>query len=339
MRSSTVPFIGELHTRDSAMFEQALSAQIAPLRFVASSEQFFGRFRWVQAKQMHVGRATNGQVRAHSISRSVADPRFVFCLQVSGRGTIEQQGRQAEIRQGEVSLYRADAPYELVFPEAGERVGIAVSADALGIAPARLDRLAGTVLDAASPLISSVAQSIIDYECTLHRVSGAHRTPLLDLIVSALRATVAGLSEEAPPNPRTRLYEHAVSYIEDSLDDPGLSPATVSKALFVSPRSLQQAFAESGRGVARLIRERLLERAVRELTDPTFTHLPISEIARRAGFSSASHFADLVRRRFGEPPSEIRGGIGNADRINTETDAPVAKTATDISLSSSTRID
>lgn len=337
MRGSAAPAIGELRTRDSAMFEQALSTQIAPLRFVASSERFFGTFRWVQAKQVHVGRATNGQVRAHSASRSAADPRFVFCLQVSGSGTIEQQGRQAEIRRGEVSLYRADAPYELAFPEAGERVGIAVSADALGIAPARLDRLTGTVLDTASPLIGTVAQSIVDYECTLHRVSVAQRSSLLDLIVSALRTTVAGLPDEAPPNPRTRLYEQAVSYIDESLDDPLLSPATVAKALFVSPRSLQQAFAESGTGVARLIRERLLEQAARELTDPRLTHLPISEIARRAGFASASHFAELVRRRFGELPGELRGGIGSSDRTNTETGTTDTDTETGIGTSSGLR--
>ncbi len=307
MRGSIAPVTGELRTRDGARFEQAISAQIAPLKFVSSADLFFGKFRWAQDQQLHVGRATNGQVRANSLGASrAACTRFVFCFQVTGRGTIEQHGRRAEIAENQVSVYRSDTPYELAFPVAGERVGIAISADALGVAMARLDRLTGTRIDEGSPLISTVSRSIIEYERTLHLVPAAHRGQVLDLIVNALKAAVVALPGEERRDPRSELFERASAHIEKHLDDPTLSPPSVAKALFVSPRSLQQAFAASETGVARMIRERRLERAVRELADPTLTHLPIGEIAMRSGFTSASYFAELVRQRLGVLPRDLR---------------------------------
>lgn len=307
MRSSAAPVLGELRTRDGARFEQAISAQIAPLKFVSSADLFFGKFRWAQDQQLHVGRATNGQVRANSVGAPFSESaRFVFCFQVTGRGTIEQHGRRTEIAEEQVSLYRSDIPYELAFPVAGERVGIAISADALGVAAARLDRLTGTRIDEDSPLVRTVSRSIIEYERTLHLVSAAHRGHVLDLIVHSLRAAVSALPDEEHRSPRSELFERASALIESGLDDPSLCPSIVAKALFVSPRSLQQAFAASGTGVARMIRERRLDRAVRELSDPSLSHLNISEIAQRSGFTSASHFAELVRQRLGVLPRTLR---------------------------------
>mgnify|MGYP001033075520 FL=1 len=307
MAAAARAIVGELRTRDSACFEQAISTKIAPIRFVSSATGFFGKFRWAQQRELHIGRATNGEVRANSLGAAGQDPpRFVFCVQVSGRGTIEQAGRRAEIGSGQVSLYRSDAPYELVFPTAGERVGIAIPAPMLGAPVRALDRLTGTRLDASDPLLATVAHSIIAYEGALHTVPEARRRHVIDLIVGGLRATIASLDDGGRPDPRDELFRRAAECIEERLDDPGLGPRAVAEALFVSTRSLQQAFTGSGTGVAQLIRERRLERAARDLADPALSHVPIADIAQRWCFGSASHFSELVRIRFGASPRELR---------------------------------
>ncbi|XPP25819.1 MAG: helix-turn-helix domain-containing protein [Leucobacter sp.] len=309
MKAAVPPSVGELRTRDSASFEHAISTMIAPLKFVSSTELFYGKFRWVQQHRVHVGRATNGEVRANSLGERPSEPaRFVFCLQVAGSGTVEQGGRRAEIGAGQVSLYRSDAPYELTFPAPGERVGIALPAAELGVSAGRLDRLTGTRLNADDPLLSTVAHSIIEYERALHAVAPRQRRHVLDLIVGALRATVASMPDPERADPRDELFRRATTYIEDRLGDSELSPQRVAEALFVSTRSLQQAFVASGAGVAGLIRERRLERAAQDLGDPEQAHVSIGDIALRWGFASASHFAELVRRRFGVSPSALRPG-------------------------------
>jgi len=301
--------VGELRTRDSASFERAISTQIAPIRFVSSGSGFFGKFRWVRQQGLHIGRTTNGEVRANSLGETGREPsRFVFCVQVSGRGTIEQAGRRAEIGSGQVSLYRSDSPHELVFPAAGERVGIAIPAPMLGVPARALDRLTGTRLDVSDPLLATVARSIIAYEGALYAVPEERRGHVIDLIVGGLRAVVASLDGSDRPDPRDELFRRAAEYIEEHLDDPGLDPRLVAEALFVSTRTLQQAFTGSGTGVAQLIRERRLERASRDLADPALSHVPISDIARRWCFDSASHFARLMRLRFGASPRMLRAG-------------------------------
>lgn len=307
MAGATRTSVGELRTRDSASFEQAISTKIAPIRFVSSTVGFFGRFRWAQRHGLHIGRATNGEVRANSLGESAHEtPRFVFCVQVSGRGTVEQDGRRAEVGAGQVTLYRSNAPYELVFPAPGERVGVAIPAAALGVAPRSLERLTGTRLDTSDPLLAAVVQSIITYENTLHAVPEAQRRHVFDLIVGGLRASLGALEERGRPDPRDELFRRAAELVEERLDDPSLGPRTVAEALFVSTRSLQQAFAASGCGVAQFIRERRLERAAGDLADPALSHVPIGDIAQRWCFGSPSHFAELVRARFGVSPRDLR---------------------------------
>lgn len=52
-----------------------------------------------------------------------------------------------------------------------------------------------------------------------------------------------------------------------------------------------------------------LERAARQLRDPQFTNVSVSEIAWRCGFTDSSHFARRFCQRYGTPPREYRRGV------------------------------
>ena len=49
--------------------------------------------------------------------------------------------------------------------------------------------------------------------------------------------------------------------------------------------------------------------AMRMLTSPLFKRVTTSEIGRRAGFLSASHFARVMRNRFGRTPLQLRRAV------------------------------
>jgi AraC-like DNA-binding protein len=51
---------------------------------------------------------------------------------------------------------------------------------------------------------------------------------------------------------------------------------------------------------------------VRMLESPLFRKLSVVEIAHRAGFSDASHFARVVRNRTGRTPTQLRSVPGVA---------------------------
>jgi AraC-like DNA-binding protein len=98
----------------------------------------------------------------------------------------------------------------------------------------------------------------------------------------------------------------AKAYIASHLADPGLCVDVVARAVGVTPRHLNRAFAAEQTTVAQYILSRRLERAKAELATPAFEGFRVADIAFRWGFASQAHFSRLFRARFGCSPSQVR---------------------------------
>ena len=85
-----------------------------------------------------------------------------------------------------------------------------------------------------------------------------------------------------------------------------LLPEDLCRAFGISRRLLYELFELQG-GVARVIQQRRLERALWLLADPVHQRLRIAEVAARCGFTSESHFSHAFRRAFGMTPRHARG--------------------------------
>jgi AraC-like DNA-binding protein len=75
----------------------------------------------------------------------------------------------------------------------------------------------------------------------------------------------------------------------------------------VSARYVRMLFEADGLSVTEFVREERLKRARAMLLSPRFADRRISEIAYQAGFNDVSYFNRCFRRRFGQPPSALRG--------------------------------
>ncbi len=95
-------------------------------------------------------------------------------------------------------------------------------------------------------------------------------------------------------------------FIDRRLTDPGLSATRVASGIGVSDRQLSRIFAEQGTSVPQYILGRRLAQAHRMLSDATHIGLPTSEIARRCGLGSPSHFARAFKQRYGIRPADLR---------------------------------
>ncbi len=95
----------------------------------------------------------------------------------------------------------------------------------------------------------------------------------------------------------------AMARIEAHLDSPE-SAANVAQYLGVSPRRLEQLFhAALGLTPAAYALSLRLQAARRMITD---TRHPLTDVALRCGFSSASSLSRAFRRQYGMPPSRLR---------------------------------
>lgn len=92
------------------------------------------------------------------------------------------------------------------------------------------------------------------------------------------------------------------NYVETHLADDALSPAMLCEAFDVSRTTLYRLFEDEG-GVGRYIRNRRLDHCFVELTGPQRTRGRVSAVAQQWGFSDATAFNRLFKKRFGIPPS------------------------------------
>jgi acetamidase/formamidase/AraC-like DNA-binding protein len=151
-----------------------------------------------------------------------------------------------------------------------------------------LDTTARTLENLSDVEWTTIAQSLVDFLLTL-----AHRLapPTPDLNHSATQAA---------------LLHRICQTIERRLDDPDLTPAGVAQTEGISERYLQKLFEGVGDNFTHYVRERRLQRAWADLSNPAEAHRSISEIAYRYGFSDSAHFSRTFRHRFGLPPREFR---------------------------------
>ncbi|MEM7491350.1 MAG: helix-turn-helix domain-containing protein, partial [Pseudomonadota bacterium] len=85
--------------------------------------------------------------------------------------------------------------------------------------------------------------------------------------------------------------------------DPDLSAAPLAAAFGLDPRRLHALFEGTGRSVGARIEAARLAAAARLLEE---TDLPVSQVARRAGFRDPAYLSRVFRRRHGASPRDWR---------------------------------
>lgn len=101
------------------------------------------------------------------------------------------------------------------------------------------------------------------------------------------------------------LFAAALRLVEVHLANPDLGPDMLAGLMSCSRATLYRCFAERGRGIADVIRERRLHRA-HHLIETAPRHIGIAEIALRCGYADPAHFSRAFRQEYGTSPSEMR---------------------------------
>ncbi|MGA7804785.1 acetamidase/formamidase family protein, partial [Bradyrhizobium sp.] len=161
----------------------------------------------------------------------------------------------------------------------------------------------GGFADVVSRLLESTAR-------TLESLSDVEWTTIAQSLVD-LHVTLAHRHSAATPDVGSSANQAAILHricqaIERRLDDPALAPVRLAQAEGISERYLQKLFEGVGDNFTHYVRERRLQRAWADLSNPTEAHHSISEIAYRYGFADSAHFSRSFRHRFGLSPREFR---------------------------------
>jgi AraC-like DNA-binding protein len=243
---------------------------------------------------------------------------YLLTLQVAGHAEIDQDGRRALLRPGDLAFYDSTRPVTVLsgagyrgvclrFPRALTRT----SPDTLGALTATTIRgdqgLAPVVAGALHGLRRSLARTQpirAALDATRHTVALAHAMIGAELEVRGVR----------PLDPRRALRERVERYIDRHLGDADLSPARIAAAHHVSLRLLHSLFEDAETTVAATVRARRLERCLTDLADPWLADVPVSAVATRWGIVNPSRFAQLCKQATGLTPAQYRRAQLSAPR-------------------------
>jgi AraC family transcriptional regulator, positive regulator of tynA and feaB len=270
-----------------AEFERGALAEISILRFQNSPMQVLGAKR-------HIAKAETDE--------------FLFCRQVHGALSFEQDGRDVRLKAGDMTLIDPMLPYIGRFETDSKLLVIKIPRRLLEIRTGKLQALTAVGMardDAECGLTSSFLATLPEYTRKLSPT--AHemlREQALDLIALCL----AKAADERPrlSSGRSVILLNIRAAVEARLADPNLDVKTIAEAVGVSVRYANALLAFENTSLRRLIQTRRLMRCQKALEDPLQSARTVSEIAYSWGFSDMTHFGRVFKKEQGILPREYR---------------------------------
>ncbi|HEX6358396.1 helix-turn-helix domain-containing protein [Actinophytocola sp.] len=250
-----------------------------------------------------VVRRTRAAVRA-----APGDP-YKICVQVRGRATVHQDGREVVLEPGQMAIYDTGRPYDLRLERQWSCAVLAFPRNALGL-PEHLITAsmahAYQLADGPGAVLADFVRSAVRRQGSIPATAASRLGEAgLHLIAGTLSETSAtSCADEAADALRLQI----LAYVRTHLADPDLSHARVAAAHHMAGRTLHRLFEHEPCTVTDYIRTQRLEAVHRDLTDPLLRNRSIATLASRWGFTDQAHFTRAFRARYGTAPSHARRG-------------------------------
>jgi AraC-like DNA-binding protein len=242
------------------------------------------------------------------VARTTA-PMLFLQVQIEGRSSHVQNGREAHLVPGDFTLLDNTRPYHshcygqtailvvgLPQPAMRQHLGCAE-----GVGGVRIPGASG-----ANALVSKYLKVLWDQCHSGLEVAAAHH--LVSALMHLVSSSYAALPSAWPRPTESRLSARlrAIRFIEAHLGDCDLTPQKVAAACGMTPRHLHRVFSDLDQTVGCYILRRRLEECARLLTTALHSGRTVGAIAMDCGFNSVNNFAKVFREHYGVTPTEYR---------------------------------
>nr|WP_236570236.1 helix-turn-helix domain-containing protein [Streptomyces mexicanus] len=230
-------------------------------------------------------------------------------VQMSGTATFIQDGRRAEVGEGDLVVYDTSRPYSFDYPRRFTSHVFQLPRRVLGVADSDIRQVTGNAIGIGDgfgamllPFLANLASCANGYSPAVADRLAGHVVDLLATLIAERSHPGGTDADTARSHLLTRVREH----INRNLGDPDLSPESIARTHRISVRYLHRLFQGEGTTVGRLIQQRRLEECGRELARRGRTTPTVSAVAQRWGFVNPAHFSRAFRAAYGVSPREWR---------------------------------
>jgi AraC-like DNA-binding protein len=295
-------------------FHAAVCDTFVPLEAQTSdAPNFAGRITHSQFGPVHVAEVEAAPHVIRRTSRLVRrpDPDFYkLSLQLEGSSVLAQDGRDAALGPGDLTLYDTTRPYGLRFDAPFRMIVVMFRRSLLRVPEASVRQMTAQRIGGDHGLGMLIGPFLSGLARQPDRCADKAGINLADAVLDMLAAALADeLGNSATPLPGPRqvaLLSRIKSHIEERLADPDLDSVSIAAAHHISARYLRKLFEAEGDSVGRWIRSRRLEHCRHDLTRPDLADHPVSAVAARWCLTDPAHFSRLFKATYGQSPREYR---------------------------------
>jgi AraC family transcriptional regulator, positive regulator of tynA and feaB len=231
---------------------------------------------------------------------------YLAVILLSGRYSLEQNGREVFLQPGDMTIYDATRPHRIQSSNGFSKILVSIPRVLMR------DRLAGiehcTALSVAGKVgvgamasqfmqtAASQAQYLQSEELT--KLS-EQSLDLLTLAFNSVRPQHVYLSRS-----RSLSLRQIKDYVAKRLKDAQLDTALIAAGTHLSPRYINDLFCDEDTSLMRYVWGSRLEKCRKEILE--YPCEPVSVIAFKWGFNDMSHFSRAFKKRFGMRPTELK---------------------------------
>jgi AraC-like DNA-binding protein len=307
--------VGRIIASNADEWRDIASASFVPLSIQQSANDFTASLDMRQlSPDVSIAGVTDQAIvisRTERLASAAISDDVHISLQASGRGTVSQSGRVAQVAPGVLTVTETHRPFTLNYVEPNQRhIVLQASRSALGVSDDMIRHVTGRQLAGINPARDAYVSLVTSLMAQPETLSETASLEMSSIVTSLASAMLRSAFESSPIMPTTNeaLLVAMTDFIRAHLASPMLSPETVARAHFVSRRKMYEIFEASGETPADVIRRERIQRAASMLEDRAQAW-SISDVAFASGFGDVTTFTRAFRRYFGVTPREWRGGL------------------------------
>jgi AraC-like DNA-binding protein len=290
--------------------------------WVDALNEFFYAYDADVPDDFRVGRLAGAQVRGLSIASAECDAitvrrdqsqisrdgvdGYFLLLPVNQPLNFAQRGKSVTVVGDVFSIVSASAPYCYRQNDiAGLDMAIIPGEILRDLAPS-IDDVVATAFGKRpadglfAQLARTLCREVTSYDTRVQETACRHMVELLGLVID-------GVDMQSRATPIRQAHRRRLLDIVDrQYASPKFTIRTLSAALGLSERYVQDILTERGINFTQIVLDRRLREARILLSDERFMRYTISEIAYRVGFNSVPYFCRAYKKRFDRTPSDDR---------------------------------